>query len=874
MMTRFALVLALVIGSVWGAATSAGAIDHGSETLVVQTMGSRTRIVWQPTEIAPFQPVEPVLVALHVIGDAVVAPRVLALDDAPWAGEPDDLPVAPVFVLRESSQRGERLAVLALNPVYLRDGQARMVRMLEALIEDATPLDDAPVPAAAASLAAPASGRPPDFPPSPALRVRVDRAGIQVIPVSLLPPAIVGAAERIRLSRAGVEIPLELRDANGNAVWGDPDDELRFYAPPPGDRWNRSDTYWVTLEDGARLRVSSRAAGIPPGEAPSSALERGVVRGTTYYDSRRPGSDGDHWFAKLLRAEAGQPADDQATVTVPLTTTLPAATGMVTLTVNVHAQSGGARRLTASVESISGSPVEWNGSGDTTLTLGVAGSPAAATQARLTLTAIAGYVQVAVDTVEWLRPVQLQFGGKGAVFQGALDQRAYRLTNVPDGFDIYDITDPSAPVRLRLPAGSAFEDGLPGRSYLLTGGGTVFTPQVEPFTPPLLLTGDVLYIAPAMLHAALTPLVDLRRAQGYRVALVDVQDIYDGWSYGQVDPAAIRAFLQWTRPQAVTLVGDGSSDPFDYTDRGAKNVNLIPPYLAMVDPWLGETACETCYAQLDGERPTDDRLPDVWLGRLPVKSAAELQMLVAKIIRYETAATGGTWRSRMIYLADDADTSGDFAVQAEASVALQPTGVQISRVFFGNGPGQIPTAAAARAETLQQLSNGAAVVAYIGHAHQQQWAVTELSAPENWLIHRNDAAALTNGERLPVVLALTCLSSAFQWPSYVGMTLDEALLLHEKGGAVAVWGPTGLGVSYGHDKLQQGFFRAFWSPAPDVGVERAVPLGALTGAGFRELFTGSACCQETIFTYALLGDPLTPLRLTAGARVMLPLVQR
>lgn len=374
----------------WGAATSAGAIDHGGENAGCSDDGQPNADRLAATGIDPSQPVEPLLVALHVIGDAVVAPRVLALDDAPWAGEPDNLPVAPVFVLRESSQRGKRLAVLALNPVYLRDGQARMVRMLDALIEDATLLDDAPVPAAAASLAAPASGRPPDFPPSPALRVRVDRAGMQVIPVGVLPPAIVGASARIRLSRAGVEIPLELHDANGNSVWGDPDDELRFYAPPPGDRWNRSDTYWMTLEDGARLRVSSRAAGIPSGEAPSSALERGVVRGTNYYDSRRPGSDGDHWFAKLLRAEAGQTADDQAVMTVPLTTTLPAATGMVTLTVYVHAQSGGARRLIASVEPSSGSSVEWNSSGDTTLTLGVAGSPAAATQARLTLTAIAG----------------------------------------------------------------------------------------------------------------------------------------------------------------------------------------------------------------------------------------------------------------------------------------------------------------------------------------------------------------------------------------------------------------------------------------------------------------------------------------------------
>jgi hypothetical protein len=257
-----------------------------------------------------------------------------------------------------------------------------------------------------------------------------------------------------------------------------------------------------------------------------------------------------------------------------------------------------------------------------------------------------------------------------------------------------------------------------------------------------------------------------------------------------------------------------------------------------------------------------------------VKSAAELQTLVAKIIGYETAPSGGMWRGRMLYLADDADSSGNFAAQAEASIALQPPVMQIDRVFFGNGAGQIPTAAAARAAALARFSNGAAVVAYFGHAHQQQWAVTELSAPENWLLHRSDVPQLTNGDRLPVVLPLTCLSSAFQWPSYVGMTIDEALLLSEKGGAVAVWGPTGLGVSYGHDKLQTGFFRTLWSSSEGNNIERTVPLGALTAAGFRELFTGSVCCQETLLTYALLGDPLTRLRILLTWRVMLPLVQR
>ncbi len=882
-MTRFTLVLALIIGSVCGAMASPVATGAGDEAPVVRPTGTGVRITWRPTVPDPALPATPVLVALRALSDADIESRVIVLDDAPWSGAPDDVPVTPVMVLREARQRGERIVTLALSPVYRQDGGVRVVRTLEVLVEAVAPLDPAGATALAsvqATAPPPIPSRPPNFPAAPALRVRVEYQGLQILRVSDLIPEIAGSPARIKLSRAGTEIPLELRDVNGNSVWGDPEDELRFYAPPPGDRWNQSDTYWLTLEDGARLRITTRTVSAPAAGSPATAYERKVLRGTAFYDSRRPGSDGDHWFAASLGAEPGQQENDQARMSIPVTTTLPAAAGTMTFTVSVHVQTSAVRRLTAAVGSSSSAPVEWNSAGDATLTLVVPGTAGSVTAAHLSLTAVTGYAQVAVDTVEWYRPVLLQFGGKGAIFQGASGQRAYQIAGTPPGFDLYDVTDPATPVWVQI-TGAAFEDDFASRAYLLTGDGTVFTPTVEPFTSPVLPSGaDAVYIAPAPLHSALTPLIELRRAQGYTVAVIDVQSIYDGWSSGQVDPRAIRSFLQhaartWSPPPiAVTLVGDGSSDPFDYTDRGAKNVNLIPPYLAMVDPWLGETACETCYAQLDGENPTDDRLPDVWLGRLPVKSDAELQTLVARIVGYETAPTGGAWRGRMLYLADDADRSGDFAAQAEASIALQPSVMQIDRVFFGNGAGQIPTAAAARAATLARFGSGAAVVAYFGHAHQQQWAVTELSAPENWLIHRSDVPQLTNGDRLPVVLSLTCLSSAFQWPSYIGMTIDEALLLSERGGAVAVWGPTGLGVSYGHDKLQEGFFRALWSSTEGNDIERAVPLGALTTEGFRKLFTGSVCCQETLLTYALLGDPLTRLRVLLTWRLTLPLVQR
>jgi len=884
MITRLALVLTIVIGLLPIVVSSGQARPDDRVAPVVQPEDGGTRITWRPAPPADLTlPVEPHLVTLRFAEGIAITPRVLALDDAPWAGVTGELPGAPVRVLREARQSGERLVVLALSPVYLRGNEARIVRLLDIHVPVAAPFNHDLVAALATTgpVVAPASvpPRPPAFPSLPAVRVRVSMAGMQVITAVRLGAVIAGEPDRIRLSRGDVEIPIELRDVDGGG-WGGPVDELRFYAPPPGDRWNQSDTYWVTLADGARLRIGSRTVTTATGDVPSTALERGVLRGITYYDSRYPGSDGDHWFAASLDAEPGQPADQRSTMTVPLTTMLPPVSGSATLDVSTSAHTATARSLTATVEGAGDSSVTWSGVVTGTQTLDVPVGSTGVAQVRLVLTALGGFGIVAVDRVTWQRPVQLMFGGNGAVFSGSGGQRAYRFSGAPAGFSLYDITDPAMPVLLQTASSTVFEDAQAARTYLVTGNGTLHAPLVAAYAPVTLPTAaDALYIAPAALHTTLTPLLDLRRAQGYRVELVDVESIYDGWSYGQVDPRAIRAFLQHAKRtwsvQAVTLVGDGSSDPFDYTARGPKNVNLIPPYLAPVDPWLGETACETCYAQLDGDDPTSDRLPDLWLGRLPVKQAAELQDVVAKIVGYETAPPGGAWRAQMIYLADDKDAGGDFVSQAEQGIALQPAGMAIHRVFFGEGPGQIGQASAARAATLAQFSSGAAVVTYFGHAHQQQWAVTALSEPNNWLLHRSDVPLLENGERLPVVLSLTCLSSAFQWPSYIGATIDETLLLKRTGGAVAVWGPTGLGVSYGHDRLQRGFYRALWAAGPpERGGERAVPLGALTEAGMRELFTSSACCQDTIYTFALLGDPLTRLRVMPGWTTVLPLVQR
>jgi hypothetical protein len=519
------------------------------------------------------------------------------------------------------------------------------------------------------------------------------------------------------------------------------------------------------------------------------------------------------------------------------------------------------------------------------------------------------------DTIRWERPVTLNFASKGAFFKGRAGQSSFTWQGAPNDplgkFGVYDVTTPTQPTQIIGSGNFGFIDALAGRSYVLIGDTTLWQPSVEKHTPVTFSKGGAahaIYIVPDSAFAsALQPLLTLRQSQGYLTTVVDVRKIYDAWSYGYVSAEAVRSFLQFAyvnwnpQPISVVLVGDATWDPKNYEIKDQHTV-LVPAYMIEVDPWLGEAACDNCFGQLHGIDPHTGDDPnglmfgmELAVGRFPVKSVDELNAVVGKIVSYESQTDmTALWRSRSVYVADNylksnpggppiKDGAGNFAEISNQLLGLNPlqhSQDMSERVYYDpfpelqtppatNLPWHISDAAAVRSRAISALAAGPGLFVYNGHANHWNMASTEQQTPNEAILKLYDELQLNNYNQLFIQLSMTCLTSQFVKPANAGTTFDERLFLHPNGGSVAVWGPAGLSVVHGHDKLQHGFFTALFGAAP-----RSKTMAELIEAGHTDLALHAIGTEDVLRTFLLFGDPLTRPAIVPGTATYLPTIAR
>jgi hypothetical protein len=305
----------------------------------------------------------------------------------------------------------------------------------------------------------------------------------------------------------------------------------------------------------------------------------------------------------------------------------------------------------------------------------------------------------------------------------------------------------------------------------------------------------------------LDDLVSLQQAQGLRVKVVDVQDIYDEFSFGMVTPQAIKDFLKFAykswhvpAPQYVLLVGDSSYDFKD--DWGLGTVNHVPAYLTYTE-YMGETVTDEWFVTVSD----NDAVPDMYIGRLPAKTAAEAQTMVDKIIAYQSSLNNMTWEKDILLVADnrveDFETVFE-AMNKDAAALLLAAMNQPYKGYLGDYLDAGFSAADLRDDILDHINAGTLMVNFSGHGHLQGWTAEAI-------FDAGDIGLLTNSGKYPFIVSMNCLTGYFAYPEAWVSSFVELLLRADDKGTAAALMPTGMTTTAGQHVMNTALFETIFT---------------------------------------------------------------
>ncbi|MDZ7723115.1 MAG: C25 family cysteine peptidase [candidate division KSB1 bacterium] len=336
-------------------------------------------------------------------------------------------------------------------------------------------------------------------------------------------------------------------------------------------------------------------------------------------------------------------------------------------------------------------------------------------------------------------------------------------------------------------------------------------------------------------------LADFRTSQGYQAMVVDIEDVYDEFSDGLYDPRAIRRFLKYAyenwsvSPLYVLLMGDTTYE----MDKWLHKPDIRPSYVPSMMQYtktFGFTSSDNYFVAVAGE----DILPDMYIGRLPVASVENAEHMVQKIIDYETQGDVKEWR-RNICLATGDEDFFDLCGQHAAENVIPDRYIVNWASTRYSSPYYSTTE-----DLINWINSGQSVITFIVHGASEQIA-------DKRLLHVDDMPRLTNQNRYPFGIALSCYLSHFDHPT--DESFGEKLLIAKDKGLLALFGSVGKSYQYIDYYMNESLFNTICSSS-------ATTLGEIVNRVKYDLLATSSEFWEPIVNYVLLGDPASNLQLT------------
>ena len=414
--------------------------------------------------------------------------------------------------------------------------------------------------------------------------------------------------------------------------------------------------------------------------------------------------------------------------------------------------------------------------------------------------------------------------------------QAFKVTNLPSkNVVVYQLTQ-KGPVKLgqvlvQASGGSftaTFAGSAQSLTYLVATKESLYVPTMQAIRlqADLDQPAEYLIISHPNFINDLGPLVQARQAQGLTVSVVDVNDLYARYTYGIFDPQAIKQYISYASQnlgtEYVLLVG---GDTYDYRNYlGLNSVSFIPSLYATTGPTVKMVPSDPLFVDVNS-----DNVPDLAIGRFPVRTAAELELMINKTLAYSSKNYGQT----AFFAADKNDGAALFKEINAEMAASMPAGWTKESVSLDD-----TSVTDARSQLIAAMNRGTALVTFTGHSGPATWTFSNL-------FNTADAAALTNVGRPFVVVQWGCWNTYYVDPA--NNYLVQSFLFSGDRGAAAVLGAATLTDSESEALLGVLLTPRLATPGMSIGQ-------ALQDAKF-ELAQTHPDLLDVLLGWSLMGDP-------------------
>ena len=296
---------------------------------------------------------------------------------------------------------------------------------------------------------------------------------------------------------------------------------------------------------------------------------------------------------------------------------------------------------------------------------------------------------------------------------------------------------------------------------------------------------DMIIISPTKFLDNLQPLVEHKNQNGIKTILIDEANDITGETYFPAQGRDCAEQMKYFIKEAienwgieyVLLVGGRYGGileeiwwiPVRYSNLndGGESSYLADLYFADIYKYENEEIVfedwdsndNDIFAEWRGFRKDIiDCYPDVYLGRLPCINSFDVDIMVDKIITYETSTNGAEWFNRMIVVGGDS-SPGDqyYEGEEENAKALEyMAGFEDIKIWTSLGTFTGPD------DVINAISNGGGFLFFDGHGNPQTFG-THPPNNDSWItgLGTNDMSKISNGDKLPVTVVGGCHNGQF-----------------------------------------------------------------------------------------------------------------